>query len=132
MKYIIKTFEKVPAHKYLIGGYIEKDEMDPSVYFMNDSDDDITVTESAISCIEFDKFDMKENEIKYGDNIIMGKTTIDEVKAAFGEPDSEISNEDLGYTALDYQKDVYIKVGFTFDESGILDRLELTNQPDLY
>ncbi len=131
-EYSYEQDETVPAHKYLIGSSIEKDGMDPSVYFMNDTDKDITVTEAAISNIAFDKFDMEENEIKYGDNIIMGKTTIDEVKAAFGEPSSEISNEDLGYTALDYQKDVYIEVGFTFDESGILDRLEITNQPDLY
>ena len=40
---------------------------------MNDSDDEINVTEGDISCIGFNQFDMKNNEIKYGDNITMGK-----------------------------------------------------------
>lgn len=131
-EYSYEADEKVPAHKYLIGGSIKKDEMTPSVYFMNDSDDDITVTKADISMIGFDMFDMKNNEIKYGDNIVMGKTTIDELKAAFGEPESEYNNEELGFTAIEYKKDVYIKVEFTFNESGVLDDLKLTNQPDLY
>ena len=121
--------EKVPAHKYLIGAYIEKDDMDPSVYIMNDSDDEINVTEGDISCIGFDQFDMKNNEIKYGDNITMGKTTLEEVKSAFGEPDYENTLEDLGITTIRYEKDIYIEVEFKFDESGILNGFTLTNQP---
>lgn len=128
-KYDGEADETVPAHKYLIGAYIEKDDMDPSVYIMNDNDNEINVTEGDISCIGFDQFDMKNNEIKYGDNITMGKTTIEEVKSAFGEPDYENTLEDLGITTIKYEKDIYIEVEFKFDESGILNSFTLTNQP---
>ena len=76
-----------------------------------------------------DQFDMKNNEIKYGDNITMGKTTLEEVKSAFGEPDYENTLEDLGITTIRYEKDIYIEVEFKFDESGILNGFTLTNQP---
>lgn len=59
----------------------------------------------------------------------MGKTTLEEVKAAFGEPDYENTLEDLGTTTIKYEKDIYIEVEFKFDESGILNGFTLTNQP---
>lgn len=68
---------------------------------------------------------MKNNEIKYGDNITMGKTTLEEVKSAFGEPDYENTLEDLGITTIRYEKDIYIEVEFKFDESCILTVLPL-------
>jgi hypothetical protein len=122
--------ETVPAHKYLINAYIAKDDMDPSVYIMNDSNKEITVTEGVISCISFDKFDMENNEIKLGDNITLGKSTIDDVKSEYGEPSSDYTNEEMGFTTLEYQDDVYVKVKFRFDDKSVLDGLELTNQPD--
>lgn len=96
---------------------------------VNTDDKEQPVSECYIGSIEIDK-DFKENGkgvfIALPKGIIFNKSTLDDVKAAYGEPSSLY--EGSLYTKLTYDFDLYQKVEIEIGlESGVVDCINVRN-----
>ena len=118
--------ETVKAHQYLIGPVVVKDNLRMAVQPLNLTDSEITAKDANIGKVSLHSSSLKseEHEVKYG-NIVLGKSTMDDVKAAFGEPTSTYDSET--YPTVTYKKELYVEVKFGFDNAkgGIVNKIDI-------
>ena len=118
--------ETVKAHQYLIGPVVVKDNLRMTVQPLNLTDSEITAKDANIGKVSLDSSSLKseEHEVKYG-NIVLGKSTMDDVKVAFGEPTSTYDSEK--YPTVTYKKELYVEVKFGFDNTkgGIVNKIDI-------
>lgn len=120
--------EKIGAHVYGSSMKIKKDDLWMSVQPMNNTDSEISLSDAYIGEVVLDMDSQKADvhEIKYVD-IVLGKSTMDDVKAAFGEPTSVSESDD--YPEFIYEYGTYVNVKFHFDvkKGNIVDKILLNN-----
>ncbi len=118
----------IKSHQYLIGTRVAKDDMSMSVQPINLTDSEVTAKDAHIGEVVIDDYYIKteSHEVKYG-TVVLGKSTLDDVIAAFGEPSS--TRESENHPSITYKKDTYLNVKFTFDNTngGILNKIEIHN-----
>lgn len=118
-------------NQYAIGYEVKKGDLTIGVQPLNKTDGEIPAKEANIGKVTLVMNDLKldSHEVKYG-GAVLGKSTMDEVKAMFGEPDD--SRESESNPAITYKKDIYVEVKFRFDNTkgGVLSEIEIRNLVD--
>lgn len=81
---------------------------------------------SGMSIDAYDFEDAPETVIEFPNGVVYGTSTLDDVKAAYGEP-GDVYEGDL-YTKLSYEYDIYQDWEFNIDkETGVLDQFDVSN-----
>lgn len=118
-------------NQYAIGYEVKKGDLTISVQPLNKTDGEIPAKEANIGKVSLVMNELKSDshEVKYG-GAVLGKSTMDEVKAMFGEPDE--SRESETNPAITYKEDIYVEVKFRFDNAkgGVLSEIEIRNLVD--
>lgn len=116
------------SNQYAIGYEVEKDDISIRIQPLNKTDKEIAVKDANIGKVTLDMDDLKSDshDIKYG-NIVLGKSTMADVKAAFGEPDDSYDSDK--YPTITYKKEIYVSVEFGFDNTngGVLQEIDIRN-----
>lgn len=98
------------------------------VYVKNFTAQSRPAEECRITGMEFDTFDWDPNlgSVILPGEIRRGKSTLEEIEAAYGEPDQIYDGE--MYTKYVYAQDLYREVELSvYHESGVLEDIELVN-----
>lgn len=99
-----------------------------SVQPINLTDSNITAKEANIGKFSLDSYYIKpeSHTVSYA-GIVLGKSTADDVSAAFGEPSSTYENEK--HPAVTYKLKTNVTVKFTFDseKGGVVDTIDIQN-----
>ncbi len=89
----------------------------------------LPATECSVGGMSIDSYqfgDAPETVIEFPKGIVYNTSTLDDIKAAWGEP-SDTYEGDL-YTKLTYEYDIYQSIEFEIDaETGVLDKFDYEN-----
>lgn len=120
--------ETVTAGGYLILTVFEKGEDQISFQPYNLSDEDIPMTEAKVGEVDIDSGSCSGMTVQIAKGITLGSSTLDDVKAAFGEP-SDIYDGDYNIEYTYNNEGVYYSdVKLSFDaETKVLNSIELRN-----
>lgn len=102
------------------------------VYVMNPGEETCLVSESRIGGIELDSLDFPPDlaAVELPGGILRGVSTLEEIEAAYGEPD-QIYDGEL-YIKYVYQRDIYSEVELSvYHESGVLEDIEVENLSEI-
>lgn len=108
--------------------YFNKGEIRCTSYAVNLGVNTITIPECLLGGISIDNFDWdtEEGRILLAGGIQRGVSTIEDIKAAYGNP-TDTYEGDL-YTKLTYEKDSYCTVELmVYKESGVLEDIDIRN-----
>ncbi len=111
------------------GELFYKGDLQAYVNLLNTGINTVPYSECTIGGMSIDSFyfqDAPETIIEFPKGIAYGTSTLDDVKAAYGEP-SDLYESDL-YTKLSYEYDFYQDWDFYIDaETGVLDEFDVRN-----
>ncbi len=122
---------KVDPNQYLISQVFKKDDVKVYAPILNLDEDVLPASECLIGGIVIDYTYLKEcdKEIVLPGNIEFNKSTMDEAKAAYGDPSSVY--EGSSYTKCMYNLQSYSSVELYFDiESNVLNKIDIRNFDD--
>lgn len=115
-------------NQYLIGLRMENGDLSMSVQPINLTDSNITANEANIGKLTLDSNYIKPDShtVNYA-GIVLGKSKMDDVLAAFGEPSSKYENEK--HPTVTYKMKTNVTVKFSFDNTkgGIVDEIDIQN-----
>lgn len=120
--------EKLPANAYSFYGF-ENDGNTVSIDIMNFDINANVPEECYVGGIDIDAsydFDCKKTTVTLPGEITVGKSSLDEIKAAYGEP-SDTYEGDL-YTKVTYEKDSYQEISlYVYKDENVLKQVEIRN-----
>lgn len=120
--------KSLKPNQYLIGLRMENGDLSMSVQPINLTDSNITANEANIGKLTLDSNYIKPDShtVNYA-GIVLGKSKMDDVLAAFGEPSSKYENEK--HPTVTYKMKTNVTVKFSFDNTkgGIVDEIDIQN-----
>ncbi|MGN0670722.1 MAG: hypothetical protein ACI4JZ_09240 [Oscillospiraceae bacterium] len=118
----------VKPNQYLIGIRIEKGDMSMSVQPINLTNGALTANEANIGKLTIDSFYIKpeSHTVSYA-GIVLGKSTADDVSAAFGKPSSTYESEKSPTVTYKMKTNVTVKFCFDNTKGGVVDKIEIQN-----
>ena len=120
--------KSLKPNQYLIGLRMENGDLSMSVQPINLTDSNITANEANIGKLTLDSNYIKPDShtVNYA-GIVLGKSKMDDVLAAFGEPSSKYENEK--HPTVTYKTKTNVTVKFSFDNTkgGIVDEIDIQN-----
>lgn len=120
--------KSLKPNQYLIGLRMENGDLSMSVQPINLTDSNITANEANIGKLTLDSNYIKPDShtVNYA-GIVLGKSTMDDVLEAFGEPSSKYENEK--HPTVTYKMKTNVTVKFSFDNTkgGIVDEIDIQN-----
>ena len=118
----------IKPNQYLIGLRIEKGDLSMSVQPINLTKSVLTAAEANIGKLTLDSDYIKPDSHKttYA-GIVLGKSTADDVSAAFGEPSSTYESEKFPTVTYKMKTNVTVKFCFDNTKGGIVDKIEIQN-----
>ena len=118
----------IKPNQYLIGLRIEKGDLSMSVQPINLTKSVLTAAEANIGKLTLDSDYIKpdSHKITYA-GIVLGKSTADDVSAAFGEPSSTYESEKFPTVTYKMKTNVTVKFCFDNTKGGIVDKIEIQN-----
>ena len=115
-------------NQYLIGLRMENGDLSMSVQPINLTDSNITANEANIGKLTLESSYIKPDShtVNYA-GIVLGKSTMDDVLTAFGEPSSKYESEK--HPTITYKMKTNVTVKFSFDNTkgGIVDEIDIQN-----
>lgn len=118
----------IKPNQYLIGLRIEKGDLSMNVQPINLTKSVLTAAEANIGKLTLDSDYIKPDSHKttYA-GIVLGKSTADDVSAAFGEPSSTYESEKFPTVTYKMKTNVTVKFCFDNTKGGIVDKIEIQN-----
>lgn len=118
----------IKPNQYLIGLKIEKGDLSMSVQPINLTKSVLTAAEANIGKLTLDSDYIKPDSHKTTyTGIVLGKSTADDVSAAFGEPSSTYESEKFPTVTYKMKTNVTVKFCFDNTKGGIVDKIEIQN-----
>lgn len=118
----------IKPNQYLIGLRIEKGDLSMSVQPINLTKSVLTAAEANIGKLTLDSDYIKPDSHKTTyTGIVLGKSTADDVSAAFGEPSSTYESEKFPTVTYKMKTNVTVKFCFDNTKGGIVDKIEIQN-----
>lgn len=118
----------IKPNQYLIGLRIEKGVLSMSVQPINLTKSVLTAAEANIGKLTLDSDYIKPDSHKTTyTGIVLGKSTADDVSAAFGEPSSTYESEKFPTVTYKMKTNVTVKFCFDNTKGGIVDKIEIQN-----
>lgn len=118
----------IKPNQYLIGLRIEKGDLSMNVQPINLTKSALTAAEANIGKLTLDSDYIKPDSHKttYA-GIVLGKSTADDVSAAFGEPSSTYESEKFPTVTYKMKTNVTVKFCFDNTKGGVVDKIEIQN-----
>ena len=118
----------IKPNQYLIGLRIEKGDMSMSVQPINLTKTALTANEANIGKLTLDSNYIKpeSHTVSYA-GIVLGKSTADDISAAFGKPSSTYESEKSPTVTYKMKTNVTVKFCFDNTKGGIVDKIEIQN-----
>lgn len=118
----------IKPNQYLIGLRIEKGDMSMSVQPINLTKTALTANEANIGKLTLDSNYIKpeSHTVSYA-RIVLGKSTADDISAAFGKPSSTYESEKSPTVTYKMKTNVTVKFCFDNTKGGIVDKIEIQN-----
>ena len=118
----------IKPNQYLIGLRIEKGDLSMNVQPINLTKSVLTAAEANIGKLTLDSDYIKPDSHKTTyTGIVLGKSTADDVSAAFGEPSSTYESEKFPTVTYKMKTNVTVKFCFDNTKGGIVDKIEIQN-----
>lgn len=121
---------KLQSGQYILSQTARRDGAEIFVGPTNISDSEISVTEAQICNLRLDEYSFKDDSsvIQIAKGIVINRSNLDEVKAAFGTP----AKEDMGIglsagIVLTYEKKANVHVIFFFNKENVLTKITMQN-----
>lgn len=118
----------IKPNQYLIGLRIEKGDLSMNVQPINLTKSVLTAAEANIGKLTLDSDYIKPDSHKttYA-GIVLGKSTANDVSAAFGEPSSTYESDNFPTVTYKMKTNVTVKFCFDNTKGGIVDKIEIQN-----
>lgn len=121
---------KLQSGQYILSQTARRDGAEIFVGPTNVSDSEISVTEAQICNLRLDEYSFKDDSsvIQIAKGIVINRSNLDEVKAAFGPPTEEEMG--IGLSAgmvLTYEKKANVHVIFFFNKENVLTKITMQN-----
>lgn len=120
------------SYEYTVAETWKKDDIGIYTTLANMTLNSVSYSEAMVAGVDFDKWDLKECDwdIELAKGIVYGKSTTDDIIAAYGEPTSDYDG-DL-YYKMTYRYGSYREVElYVYKDSGVLEGIEITNIVEL-
>lgn len=118
--------QKLGKNGHMIGVKFKNGDIEMVTQPANLTDKEITVEESSICYMKFDKY--MEAQIQISKGIVLDRSTLSDVKKAYGEPNTEKEASNGRGTTIKYREDTFISYSLTFDENDILMVIVMENR----
>ncbi|MDO4345135.1 MAG: hypothetical protein Q4C50_10075 [Eubacteriales bacterium] len=120
---------EISPNQYSPSETFSKGNLDAYAKIINLGINTLPVSECTVGGLSIDSWqfeDAPDTVIEFPKGIVFGKSTLEDIKAAYGEP-SDTYEGDL-YTMLSYEYDYYQEIEFYVDkETGVIDEFDIEN-----
>ena len=118
--------EQLKENQYTLSDKFENGDFKVSCQIVNLDSESKPVSDCYIGKISIDAYDLKDTShtVELPDGIAMGKSTMEDVKSAYGEPDDTYTGS--SYSSYTYKDKVYSTVKISFDsETNVISGVEI-------